>query len=220
MTILNTIVAGDRVGLLADSSVSGDAGPIVTAKTLALPGLGLIVGAAGSLAVLQDAVRLLLNGLPPGTTAADVAECIGPPLAERWEQTQRAPTSVVLAGIVGEEVQAYILSSPEFPAVRMPPGVWLLPGTRPAAERTSVSDLIEPPAPGAPPEAPAVLRQPAKWALEWTESLEVALAAVATQREQRRVTSGGGLELLVLDVFTGITARRLAELELVESASP
>ena len=220
MTILNTIVAADRVGLLADSSVIGGAGPTVTAKTLALPGLGLLVGCAGSLTVLQAAVRMLLNGLPPGSTAGDVAATAGPALADVWNRTQRAPTSIVLGGIVGEEAQAYILSAPEFPAVRMPPGVWLLPPTRPAAERSSVSDLIEPPAPGAPPEAPAVLRQPAKWALGWTESLEVALAAVATQREQRRVTSGGGLELLVLDVFTGITSRRLAELELVEAASP
>lgn len=212
MTILNTIVAGDRVGLLADSSVSGDAGPIVTAKTLALPGLGLIVGAAGSLAVLQDAVRLLLNGLPPGTTAADVAECIGPPLAERWEQTQRAPTSVVIAGIVGDEAQAYILSTPTFAAVRMPPGVWLLPPMRAAAERRSAGDLVDPPAPGQPPDAPAVLRQPAPWVHDWSESLEVAQAAVRTQREQRRVQSGGSLELLTLAAH-GMSAHRVLDLE-------
>ncbi len=216
MTILNTIVAGDRVGLLADSSVSGDAGPIVTAKTLALPGLGLIVGAAGSLAVLQDAVRLLLNGLPPGTTAADVAECIGPALAERWEQTQRAPTSVVIAGIVGEEAHAFILSSPEFPAVRMPPGVWCLPPTRPAVERRSASDLIEPPAPGQPPDAPAVLRQPSPWVHDWSESLEVAQAAVRTQREQRRVQSGGSLELLTVAAH-GMSTYRIRDLEFLDA---
>lgn len=217
MTILNTIVLPDRVGFLADSSVSGDpAGPTITAKVVALPGLGLIVGAAGSLAVLQEAVRLLLGGLPPGSTVADVAVCAGPALAELWQRTQRAPTSVVLAGMVGDEAQAYILSTPTFPAVQMPPGVWLLPPTRPIAARTTVDvGEVTDPSPGGEPGAPPVLRQPAPWSFGWSESLEVALAEVQTQRAQRRVQSGGSLELLTVAAH-GIGAHRIRDLEFLD----
>ena len=221
MTILNGIVLPDRVGLLSDTSVSAaGAGPTITSKALALPGLGLLVGAAGSLEVLQAAVRMLLNGLPPGSTVADVAVSPGPAPAAPWQRTQRAPSSVIVAGIVGEELQAYILSSPAFDAVRMPPGVWLLPPTRPAAERRPAESVdVTDSAPGD-VDAPAVLRQPVQWALDWTESLEVAQAAVRTNGEQRRVQSAGPLGLLVLARFTGPTATRLDALDFLEAAEP
>lgn len=211
MTILNTIVLPDRVGFLADSSVSGDpAGPTITAKVVALPGLGLIVGAAGSLAVLQEVVRLLLGGLPPESTAADVAHELGETLLGIWQRAGRHPTSIVLAGTDGPTARAFILQSPTFEALELPPGVWLQPGTE-AAPPTQTTPSDEPP-----PRC-ELPRQAEPWPHGWSVSLEVARAAFRQQREQRRTPSGGSADLVMLDAFNGIHAQRLEALEFHEA---
>lgn len=207
MTLLNVIVADDRVAVLSDTSATSAQSCDVTSKTLAMPALQLMTGAAGSLEIWLQWIRMLLAGLPPDSTLSDLIATAPEFLAQLG--AERPPSSIVIAGVVADEgVAAYWLSSPSFIPSRLPTGVWLTPGIEPRttpAEPTR-GEQVEP------MESTAVLPQREPWRLDWSQSIEVALAAVKTQREQRRVPSGGSLELMTLTSY-GINAHRVETLD-------
>ncbi len=218
MTIMNVIITEGRAALIADTAIAapGDVG--ITSKSLALPHLSLICGAAGSLAVWLDLLRLLLGGMPVGTTAADLAATLPEFLRDSWQRTQRAPTSIVMAGVGDDgDIEASIFSSPHFAPQRLAPGVWLQPGiledatTEPPPPSVSASRFDD-------TGEPAVLAPPRPWVHDFSQSLEICLAAVRQQRAQRRTTSGGSLELVSV-ASHGISAWRLEDnLDLVAPA--
>lgn len=89
MTILNIIVAPNRVAIVADTAANDGS---LTSKALGLPYLPAITGALGSLDVWLDWSRFLPAGLPAGTTIADLSCVAHEFLRERWERTElRAP---------------------------------------------------------------------------------------------------------------------------------
>lgn len=214
MTIINTVVLADRIALMSDTSVKSDNDWGCTSKALGLPHLGAVTGCAGVLSVWLGWVRALLGGVPPGTDAFDLAAAAPELLQSLWQDSCLAPTAIVLGARTPDGAAvAWIFSSPSFRARRLAPGVWLMPSTTARSPGNPPAEA-SPPAkysPSGGPWSPIAIEPPEPWPHGWPDSIRMALDSTRQQRQQRRVSSGGSLELIVL-TQDAIRSTRLEDL--------
>jgi hypothetical protein len=201
MTAINLAVSADRVLVVTDEAVSvddADFGSVAT-KALALPALRCVVAVAGHLDALVAMAGTLLRGMPVGTDVCDLAETLPAMLRRAWDaRGWSAPTRVFLAGVSGDGVAVYELEAPEFNALRMPPGCYMVPPLRADTEARKASG--EGRQRGEPFEASAAKLPPVPWHVRATWATAIMLEQ---HREQVAIIGGRRqMTLLTPDMVT------------------
>jgi hypothetical protein len=220
MTILDVLTTPDRVGIITDSAVVLEGRCIGWAsKVLALPSARALVGGGGGHFLLGVMQSRLLDALPVGADAGTVAEIASECLrtsAPHFENS--SATTVIVAGIFGDELGAVMLRGPLFAPEPLRHGILLGPGlsAHEVAPRPVSTPIKPEPAAVAPEPAAPPPRLP--WRHSWEVTLELGLRFVDRQREERRVATGGPLKLATIAHDGGIELRQLAVLPFLEAA--
>ncbi|MBX5459739.1 MAG: hypothetical protein IRZ28_01500 [Steroidobacteraceae bacterium] len=194
MTAINIAIRGDRALIVTDTLVSGGVEPLYTVKCSAFPHLRLAVAGAGEHTLTRACKFLLMDALPAGTDAEDIAHELPAALRAQWARLRcTEPSMVFLVGIDRTE-QAFAVaytSAQDFAPQTLAPGCYLVPKPRVASPEGSATGPVQTAEPQTDePQAP----EP-ETAIPWRRYVRTVLEPIERQHRENPQSIGGKVQV-------------------------